>query len=44
MDGDRALRAEIAAIFPDCPGLVRGAAVPVARPVLAGYEARLLAA
>lgn len=44
LDGDRALRAEIAAIFPDCPGLRRGAAVPVARPVLAGYEARLLAA
>lgn len=42
--GDRALRAEIAAFFPDCPGLRPGRAVAVARPVLAAYEARLLAA
>jgi len=42
--GDRALRAEIAALFPDCPGLRPGRAAAVARPVLAAYEARLLAA
>ncbi|MBS0563955.1 MAG: Hint domain-containing protein [Proteobacteria bacterium] len=42
--GDRALRAEIAAVFPGCPGLVQGSEVPAARPVLARHEARLLVA
>ena len=41
---DRALRSEIAALFPDCPGLQAGSEVPVARPVLVAHEARLLAA
>jgi hypothetical protein len=41
---DRALRSEIAAIFPACPGLEPRSVVPAARPVLAGYEARLLVA
>lgn len=40
--GDRALRAEIAAVFPDCPGLSPGSEVPAVRPVLARREARLL--
>lgn len=42
--GDRSLRQEIAAIFPNCPGLRPGAQIPAARPVLAGYEARGLIA
>ncbi|MGB3146779.1 MAG: Hint domain-containing protein [Paracoccaceae bacterium] len=41
---DRALRAEIAETFPDCPALVAGVQMPPARPVLAGFEARLLVA
>ncbi len=41
---DRALRAEIAAIFPDCPGLKAGCRVGAARPMLSGREALLLAA
>lgn len=44
IESDRALRAEIAAIFPDCPGLLPGPRVPAARPLLSGREASLLAA
>lgn len=44
LTGDRALRAEIATLFPDCPGIQPGHVAPMARPVLAAYEARLLAA
>lgn len=44
IESDRALRAEIAAIFPDCPGLQPGKRVPAARPMLSGREAALLAA
>lgn len=39
---DRALRAEIAAIFPGCPGLRPGPDVAAARQVLNAHEARLV--
>lgn len=44
LESDRAMRAEIAAIFPDCPALHAGQTIPAARQVLLSYEARLLVA
>lgn len=44
LSNDRALRAEIATLFPECPALVPGQIIPAARQVLLSYEARLLAA
>lgn len=41
---DRALRSEIARIFPDCPGLRPGPRPRAARPILTGRETRLLTA
>lgn len=42
LERDLALRAEIAAIFPDCPALHRATPLPIARPVMRGREAPLL--
>ena len=43
LNRDRALRAEIAAIFPELTGIRAAGAPPLARPELAGREARVLA-